>query len=41
MSGASIDAGYIESSNGQGYVFKGDRYVSIKVIPGTTIDQII
>lgn len=40
MSGASIDAGYIQPSNGHGYVFKGDRYVCIKVIPGTTIDQI-
>ncbi|KAJ5181729.1 hypothetical protein N7449_011876 [Penicillium cf. viridicatum] len=40
MSGASIDSGYIEPSNGRGYVFKGDRYVCIKVIPGTTIDQI-
>ncbi|KAK4941072.1 hypothetical protein LTR66_014847 [Elasticomyces elasticus] len=41
MSGASIDAGYIEPSNGNGYVFKGDRYACIKVIPNTTIDQIV
>lgn len=36
-----VDAGYIEPTNGQGYVFKGDRYVCIKVIPNTIIDQIV
>ncbi|KAJ5093993.1 Hemopexin [Penicillium angulare] len=35
-----VDAGYIEPTNGQGYVFKGNRYVCIKVIPETIIDQI-
>ncbi|CAI7579539.1 unnamed protein product [Penicillium bialowiezense] len=40
MSGASIDAAYIEPSNGNGYFFKGERYACVKVIPNTTIDKI-
>lgn len=36
-----VDAAYIEPTNGQGYFFKGNRYVCIDVTPDTTINKII
>lgn len=36
-----IEAGYLEHTDNQVYVFKGDRMICIKVIPGTIIDKIV
>jgi hypothetical protein len=37
----AIDAAFLESNDGQAYVFKGDRMVCIKVIPSTIHDKVI